>query len=204
MDKKNAMQKKLDQSTLDRCSKFLSKKNDPNIAFIMQSIVGILRGQNSADPTDVQIYLKKQDGLNLALNRIKFSAENLSVGHFKQLFSELVGKRSVALGICKEVQKGDGEVEFEPTGEEFPEELIDFLIFYKLLIIICKLCIAKHDEGRILEGIRKQQEVADAIKQDVDSTRLKVNNLKKVLPHYEADAALRDLVSEIEKTCSEL
>ena len=45
MDDKFAMQKKLDQPTLDRCSKYLSKHSDERIIFITQSLVGILRGQ---------------------------------------------------------------------------------------------------------------------------------------------------------------
>jgi len=195
MDDKIAMQKKLDQKTLDRCTKFLSKKSEDNIAFIMQSLIGILRGATTAEPVDVEIYLKKQDGLILALNRINFSAKTLPVDHFKTLIRDLIGKRALNLGIVTEVKKDDepGGVSYEPNGQEFPQDLIDFLIFYKLLIIICKLCIAKHDEIRINEGINRKQVIADVINQDVESTQLKVDNLKKIMIHYEADADLPSL-----------
>ena len=57
----------------------------------------------------------------------------------------------MALGIVTESEPG----KYEPTGIEFPKKLIDFLIFYKLLIILCKLYIAKHDEILIEKGIEK-------------------------------------------------
>lgn len=118
MDDKIAMQKKLDQKTLDRCTKFLSKKSEDNVAFIMQSLVGILRGATTSEPVDVEIYLKKQDGLILALNRINFSAKTLPVDHFKTLIRDLIGKRALSLGIVTEVKKDDepGGVSFEPNG----------------------------------------------------------------------------------------
>jgi hypothetical protein len=38
----------------------------------MQSLIGILRGQNTSDAYSVELYLKKLEGLTLALNRIDF------------------------------------------------------------------------------------------------------------------------------------
>lgn len=98
------------------------------------------------------------EGLFLALNRIDFKAQ--PVGHVKNLLRDLIGDRAVKLGIVQEKSAG----EYEPTGAEFPKDLIDFLIFYKLLIIVCKLCIAKHDEALITEGIRRSQTQQDKLK----------------------------------------
>ena len=44
LDEKYALQKKLDQPTLERCTKYLSKHSDDRISFILQSLIGILRG----------------------------------------------------------------------------------------------------------------------------------------------------------------
>ena len=74
LDDKLTVQKKLDQKILDKCTIFLAKHSDENIVFIMQSLVGILRGQNTSDAFSVEIYLKKVEGLYLALNRIDFKA----------------------------------------------------------------------------------------------------------------------------------
>ena len=73
MDDKFDLQKKLDQATLDRCTKFLGKHTDERISFILQSLIGILRGHTQAQPMDVEIYLKKHEGLILALNRIDYT-----------------------------------------------------------------------------------------------------------------------------------
>jgi hypothetical protein len=72
----------------------------------------------------------------------------------KNLLRDLVGERAIKIGILKKNAIG----ELEPTGEEFPKNMVDFLIFYKLLIIICKLCIAKHDEALITKAIEKTQD----------------------------------------------
>lgn len=74
LDDKLTMQRKLDQKILDNCTKFLTKTTDERIVFIMQTLVGILRGQTPADAYSVKLYLKKLDGLMLALNRIDFKA----------------------------------------------------------------------------------------------------------------------------------
>lgn len=104
--------------------------------------------------------MKKADGLSLALNRINFKAETLPLSHFKNLINDLIGKRAVALGIVQETSKDV----YDATGEEFPKDKIDFLIFYKLLLILCKLCIAKHDERKILDRLNKHQKIADVSK----------------------------------------
>jgi hypothetical protein len=153
------MQKKVTQGTLDSCSKFLTKTSDENIVFIMQSLVAILRGQNTSDAYSVELYLKKTEGFFLALNRIDFKAQ--SVGHVKNLLRDLIGERAKKLGIVQDKAGAPGE--YEATGTEFPKNLVDFLIFYKLLIILCKLCIAKHDEALITEAIRRCQEQQDKI-----------------------------------------
>ena len=72
LDDKLTMQKKLDQKVLDKCSTFLTKHSDNRIVFIMQSLIGILRGQSTSDAYSVELYLKKLEGLTLALNRIDF------------------------------------------------------------------------------------------------------------------------------------
>ena len=119
----------------------------------MQQFVGILRNKGGeAGKDDVQTYMKTLQGMNMALNRIEYCVQ--PVGQVKNLLHELIGKRAKALGIVKD---GEEEGKYEPTGKEFPKSLIDFIIFYKLLIILCKLCIAKHDENLITKGIAKTQ-----------------------------------------------
>lgn len=176
LDDKLAMQKKIDQKLLDSCTQFLAKKSDENVVFIMQNFVAILRGQNSSDAFSVELYLKKVEGLNLALNRIDFKAQ--SVGHVKNLLRELIGERAKKLGIVQEKSAG----EYEATGNEFPKHLVDFLIFYKLLIIVSKLCVAKHDEALIIEAIRRCQDQQNKLNGESDALKMKVRNLENIMP----------------------
>mmetsp|Transcript_19423 Transcript_19423/g.29845 ORF Transcript_19423/g.29845 Transcript_19423/m.29845 type:complete len:129 (+) Transcript_19423:469-855(+) len=115
----------------------------------MEKFIGILQKKEKADPISVERYLLDFRGLTLALNRVDYAAN--SVGFFKNLLHELIGKRALNLGIVRD--KGNGE--YEPTGEEFPKNLVDFLIFYKLLILMCKAGIAKHDEVMCVEALKK-------------------------------------------------
>jgi hypothetical protein len=76
-DEKLNIQKKLDQKILDKCTRYLLEKGDVYVQFIMEHLVGILHGQSTADSFWVERYMKSLDGLNLALNRIDYSAQNL-------------------------------------------------------------------------------------------------------------------------------
>ena len=110
----------------------------------------------------------------MALNRIDYKAQ--SVGHVKNLLRELIGERARKLGIVQE--KSDAPGEYEATGAEFPKNLVDFLLFYKLLIILCKLCIAKHDEALITEAIRRCQDQLNKLNGEVDALKMRVNNIE--------------------------
>ena len=193
LDDKQAMQKKLTQAMLDSCSKFLSKHSNEDIVFIMQNLVAILRGQTSSDAFSVEIYLKKVEGFNLALNRIDYKAQ--SVGHVKNLLRELVGVRAKNLGIVEEKAEG----EYVATGIEFPKNLIDFLIFYKLLIIVCKLCIAKHDEGLITEAIRRCDTQLDELDDKITSLKMKQTNLVNIDSCLDDGSGIKELIGPFEE-----
>lgn len=164
----------------------------------MQSLVGILRGQNTSDAFSVEIYLKKVEGLYLALNRIDFKAQ--SVGHVKNMLRELIGVRAKNLGIVQEKSAG----EYEGTNIEFPKNLTDFLIFYKLLIIICKLCIAKHDEALITEAIRRCQDQQDKLNKKSEALKMRVLNLEKIMPDIDDGSSIKACVEPLEKLVNEL
>ena len=60
--------------------------------------------------------------------------------------------------------------------------MIDFLLFYKLLIITCKLCVAKHDEALITKSIKTCQDKQDVLQGQIDSISMKSKNLEMILP----------------------
>ena len=131
----------------------------------------------------------------MSLNRIDFKAQ--PVGHVKNLLRDLIGERAKKLGIVREKSGAPGE--YEATGAEFPKHLVDFLIFYKLLIILCKLCIAKHDEALITEAIRRCQEQQDKVNGECDAINMKVKNLEKFMPFIDDGDNVHALYSSSEK-----
>ena len=111
----------------------------------------------------------------MALNRIDFTVQ--PVGQVKSLLEELIGPRAKELGIVSESKAEPGK--YEPTGKEFPKDLIDFLIFYRLLVILCKLYIAKHDENQIEKGIEKTNAQIQQTQCEIGTTRLRIENIER-------------------------
>lgn len=134
----------------------------------------------------------------MALNRIDFRAQ--SVGHVKNLLRDLIGERAKNLGLVEEKTPG----EFVATGNEFPKNLIDFLVFYKLLIIVCKLCIAKHDENLITEAIRRCQDQQDKLNGEIDALNMRVKNLENVIGGLDDGSTLEQVAKPVERIVDEL
>jgi hypothetical protein len=141
------------------------------------------------------------EGFNLALNRIDFKAQ--AVGHVKNLLRDLVGDRAKNIGIVQE-KLGTKTGEYEANFFEFPKNMVDFLIFYKLLIILCKLCIAKHDEALITEAIRRCQEQQDKKNGEIDGLNMRVKNLENIMPKIDDGANLVSLSESTKKLVDHL
>lgn len=132
------------------------EKNHPDIQFIMEHLVGILTGVNESYSFWVQLYLKSLDRLNVELNRIDFSV--LMTEDLQASLKELLENVALSLGIT---EKSDDGV--KATEGEFPKPIVEFLIFYKLLVVITKLAIAKKDEERIVSKRGEYQAQLDDI-----------------------------------------
>lgn len=85
-----------------------------------------------------------------AINKIEYTS--LLVEEVKSTLNELIGDRAKLLGIVKDSTQ-DGY--YEPTGQNVPKKIVDFLIFFKLAVILAKLSIAKHDEKTIIGQMEK-------------------------------------------------
>lgn len=78
------------------------------------------------------------------------------------------------------------------------------MVFYKLLIIICKLCIAKHDEALLSEAIRKSNEELGKLNGDCDALIMRSTNLKNILPSLADGSNLASLVESTKKVIDDL
>jgi hypothetical protein len=58
------------------------------------------------------------------------------------------------MGIIQIEKEGDKKI-VKPSEKEFKPHLVNFLHFYKLLVVLLKICIAKHDEKLLSEKMQK-------------------------------------------------
>jgi len=70
----------------------------------------------------------------------------------KNVLEELLEERAISLGIVSQGKDG-----YQGSSEGVPKHINEFLIFYKLLVILCKLCIAKIDEQSLINKIADYQ-----------------------------------------------
>jgi bacterioferritin (cytochrome b1) len=146
-NEKFALLKKVDAKVLEKCFKYLNKESDEDIAFIMEKLVGLFLGSENATPSDVKAHMEKLDRLNQGFTDFDFT--KFTIAYYKNLLHELFGKRAKNLGIVKETTDG----KYVATGIEFPQKQKEFLIFYRILILMCKFSIAKQDEEQVLKAI---------------------------------------------------
>ena len=60
------------------------------------------------------------------------------------------------------------------------KDIVDFLIFYKLLVVICKQCIAKKDEEIINDKIDKYQKLVGEIERQSECIEIRIKNLQNM------------------------
>lgn len=165
------MQKKLDQKALERCYKYLEKENDDDIVFIAEKFVSLLKGSDFVSPQDVQSYFEKTDRINFGFSKFDFS--KFTIDQYKDLLHELFGNRAKSLGIVRETSDN----QYESTGIDFPARCKDFLVVYRLLILLCKYSIAKHDEAKVLKAIEKSnRDLADNMEK-IDLIKSRIENV---------------------------
>jgi hypothetical protein len=131
----DTLQDLVTQKLLDRCQKYFTKWTDDHACFIIESLVGILKGVEKADSRSVELYMKKEEGFRMALNRIKYA--ELPLERTKNMINDLTRVRAEQMGMVD----GSGN----PTSVDFPKHIMDFKVFYQLLVNVCQRSIAMHD-----------------------------------------------------------
>ena len=133
----------------------------------MEEFAGILRNEGKkGTKDDALLFLQTLKGINSALNRVDYT--QCSLEDCKARLDELLGKIATDLGISNEAEK----------QSNVPKKYVDFLVFYKLCVIISKIAIAKHDEVVILKGVEKSQSILDTQKELCETTKLRIKNLE--------------------------
>jgi len=137
---------------IERCYKLLAEGRNEQVSYIITRLIGLMKGNSKADPASCEFFFKNHDGFIYSLNRINYTAQPQKT--VMAILEELLTKVAPALGIVK---MNGGEA--QASDKEFPREIIDFLHFYKMLVVVCKIAIAKHDDLRIRAKIAKDDEI---------------------------------------------
>jgi hypothetical protein len=74
---------------------YLEKKTAEPVVFVMEALVGLLRGMRRADTKSVELYIKKHEGFMIGVNRLNL--KQLNPDHCREHLDQLKKKYNVAL-----------------------------------------------------------------------------------------------------------
>lgn len=80
---------------LKKINEFLEKKSAEPVAFVMEALIGLLRGMRRADTKSVELYIKKHEGFMLGVNRLDL--KKLNPSHCQEHLDALKKKYNAAL-----------------------------------------------------------------------------------------------------------
>ena len=76
VERVDAAKREITADNLKKVYEFLEKKNAEPVAFVMEAIVGLLRGMNRADTQSVEMYIKKHESFMIGVSRLDLRRMN--------------------------------------------------------------------------------------------------------------------------------
>ena len=169
------------QKWLDKCYKYLEKKTDDRIVMILESLIGILRGVEKAEPKAVQTSLKKAETLQNSLTKVQWL--KLSSDQYKKMLTTATSELAVSADLAKE----DANGAIESTGKDFPKDIADFKLFYQLLIVGCKLGMAHQAQNELQCIITNGKSTIRHSKNQLIGAEKREKLLLKFIPSFALD-----------------
>lgn len=146
--------KEVTEATLKKVFGFFEKKNNEACIYVMEALVGLMRGVKCADKMSVELYIRKHEGFMLALNRI--DVRSLEIKHCQEHLENLREKYDAVL-----------------TSEEFDV----FRPFRNILSKLCVLALLSKDEQAIEEHIQKRKEEIEKNEREIEQTEQLLNTV---------------------------
>lgn len=87
--------KDVTEANLKKVYTFLEKKNNEACVYVMEALIGLMRGMKRADAMSVELYTKKHEGFMMGLNRIDI--KKLNVAHCQEHLDSLRDKHDHVL-----------------------------------------------------------------------------------------------------------
>jgi hypothetical protein len=142
------------EAALKKVYAFLEKRNNEACVYVMEALVGLMRGVKSADKMSVELYIQKYDGFILALNRV--DVKTLEVKHCQEHLDNLREKYDAVL-----------------ASEEF--EI--FRPFRNILSKLCLMSMLAKDEQGLEDYIQKKKEEIEKNSREIEQTETLLNTI---------------------------
>jgi uncharacterized protein YifE (UPF0438 family) len=141
---------------------FLEKRTAEPVAFLMESFIGLMRGQRKADTKSVEIYLKKHEGFMIGVNRLDY--KQLNIEHCNAHLLALMDTQDSA-------SKGLGK------GYEKQLSSPEFAIFVPYLNVFADICRA----GVHAEKLRVLEEQCAAKQAKINANTKEMDKIENLL-----------------------
>ena len=77
MEKLSESKKDITTDNLKKVYIYLEKKCNDAVVYVMEALIGLMRGTKKADNMSVELYTKKYEGFMMGLNRIDIKKMNV-------------------------------------------------------------------------------------------------------------------------------
>jgi hypothetical protein len=132
LEELEVVKKDITEPNLKKVYTYLEKKSNDAPVYIMEALIGLMRGSKRADAVSVELYTKKHEGFMMGLNRIDIKKLNVAYcqEHLDNLrdkynevlsheeFAIFVPYRNVLEKLCTLAALGKEEYELEQYIED--------------------------------------------------------------------------------------
>lgn len=153
-----ACKKEINEKNMKAVFKYLERKNNEAPVYVMEALIGLMRGNKRADAMSVELYTKVHEGYMLALNRI--DVKHLNVEHCQEHLDNLRDKYDHVLR----------EAEFDI-----------FKPHRNILSKLCLLALLGSDELKLEQQIEKKEIENENAQKQIEQKE----NLLKILDLHE-------------------
>lgn len=137
--------KAINAKDLKKVYLYFEKSNNEAATYVMEALVGLLRGQKQADSESVEMYIRKYEGFMIGLNRLDLKTVNQT--HAQYILDQILQKYDKIL-----------------VSQEFKI----FIPFRNVLTKICLLALLYKDALQIEDTIKQREEELLKMQRDVE------------------------------------
>ena len=154
VERVDAAKREITADNLKKVYEFLEKKNAEPVAFVMEAIVGLLRGMNRADTQSVEMYIKKHESFMIGVSRLDLRRINFQ--HCTDNLKALKDKYHAQLNSA---------------------EFVTFQPITKLLVELCLGGLTAEEVGKIEDQISKRETQINQNQREIEKLELLIRSV---------------------------